>query len=77
MPLTLGLEATPEFDASLAAAVAETTAAKKAVEALSASARAAAVALASRVDAPQEGLSRFLVRSDRRHLPGAAGALRR
>ena len=63
MVLSLGLEPTPELEASVASASLETASVKKAAESLAASARAAALALASRVDAPQEGLARFLVRT--------------
>ena len=62
MPVKLTAEATPEFEASLATACGECAATKKQVEALSASSRAAAKALAARVDAPAGRLSGLLVR---------------
>ena len=59
MVLALSEQATPEFEASLAAAAAEVVASKRCADALAASARAAARALASRVDVPQEGLAKL------------------
>lgn len=59
MVLALSEQATPEFEASLASAVAEVVASKRCADALAASARAAAKALASRVDMPQEGLAKL------------------
>jgi hypothetical protein len=71
MVLALSEQATPEFEASLASAAAEVVASKRCADALAASARAAARALASRVDMPQEGLAKLssmLVRPEKRGL---------
>ncbi len=70
MVLALGEQPTPEFEASVAAASSDAQATKRCAEALAASSRAAARALASRVDAPQEGLAKLSSMLVRACVPG-------